>query len=63
LEAYDGRIRNWFATTRKFSGKTASTRQQIVSKKGAPGAPFLKFSLMPQSRQILAKQLALRELE
>jgi hypothetical protein len=28
LESYGGRVRNPFAPTRKFSGKTASTRRQ-----------------------------------
>src|SRR6201992_4271308 len=44
----------------KFSGKTASSRRQMPNKKGARNRAPLD---VPLSRQILAKQLALRELE
>jgi hypothetical protein len=37
---YDRRVGNPFACTRKFSGKTATTRRQMLNKKGADKRPF-----------------------
>src|SRR5258708_40102714 len=55
-------VGNPFAHTRKFSGKTASTRRKMISKKGARRRPF-RVLKMPHSRRFLARQLALGELE
>src|ERR1700742_4609569 len=44
----------------KFSGKTASSRRQMPNKKGARNRAPLD---VPLSREILAKQLTVRELE
>jgi hypothetical protein len=43
MQTNDFRVGIWFAPMRKFSGKTASTRRQMISKKGARKRPFPKF--------------------
>src|SRR6202011_2306760 len=55
LHSREPRVGNPFARIRKFSGKTVLIHCQMRRKKGRLSAPYW--------RQILAKQLALRELE
>jgi hypothetical protein len=51
---YSWRLGNPFAAVGKFSGKTASTGWQIISKKGARSALF-EVLILPPARQFLAK--------
>src|ERR1700686_5527281 len=62
LHSREPRVGNPFARIRKFSGKTVLIHCQMRRKKGRLSAPFW-LSDPPYWRQILAKQLALRELE
>src|ERR1700686_5370254 len=62
LHSREPRVGNPFARIRKFSGKTVLIHCQMRRKKGRLSAPFW-LSYPPYWRQILAKQLALRELE